>query len=179
MAGDTYRVLREQWKPKQVRLLLIGESAPDPGQAAVRFFYARTLTAHDNLFRGVVLALYGWLPGSAGDPKGPWLERLKADGVFLIDLVPFPVNALSGREKSAARRAHVAACIQDAVNLNPEAVAVCHAKVVNVVDAPLRAAGLKVIHDQALPFPIGNCRQRFADELGSALKAAGLGFQRP
>ena len=41
----------------------------------MRFFYARTLTAHNNLFRVVVLALYGCLPGSAGDPKGPWLER--------------------------------------------------------------------------------------------------------
>ena len=43
-AGDGPRHLqrlREQWKPKQVRLLLIGESAPDSGQAAVRFFYAR------------------------------------------------------------------------------------------------------------------------------------------
>ena len=58
-------------------------------------------------------------------------------------------------------------------------MAVCHAKVFSVVDAPLRAAGLKVIHDQALPFPIGNWRERFANQLGSALEAAGLGFQRP
>jgi len=71
-----------------VRLLLIGESAPDPGQAELRFFYAPTLTAHDNLFRGVSLSLYGQSPGRAGDSKRPWLDALRADGVYLIDLVP-------------------------------------------------------------------------------------------
>lgn len=52
-----------------MRLLLIGESAPDPGSADLRFLYAPTLTAHGNLFRGVILALYGRSPGRAGDPK--------------------------------------------------------------------------------------------------------------
>jgi hypothetical protein len=33
--------------------------------------------------------------GAGRDLKTPWLDRLKADGVFLIDLVPYPVNKLS------------------------------------------------------------------------------------
>lgn len=115
MAGVNYQQLRTRWKPCKVRLLLIGESAPDPGQAEMRFFYAPTLSAHDNLYRGVVLALYGRGPGSAGDPKQPWLERLQADGVFLIDLLPFPVNGLGSGERRAARRAHVSACVAETV----------------------------------------------------------------
>jgi hypothetical protein len=69
MPEDTwYAELRERYRPEHVKLLLIGESAPDPGAAERRFFYAPTLTSADNLFRGVVLALYDhrFPPGSAG-----------------------------------------------------------------------------------------------------------------
>lgn len=80
-------------RPERVRVLLVGESAPDPGAAERRFFYAPVLDRRDNLFRGVVQAFYGRSPGSAGDLKGPWLDLLQEDGVFLIDLVPFPVKS--------------------------------------------------------------------------------------
>jgi hypothetical protein len=84
--------LRDAWEPDSVRVLLVGESAPDPGNAQRRFFYAPTLTRADNLFRAVVKPFYGQWPGRAGEAKAPWLERLRDDGVFLVDLVRFPVN---------------------------------------------------------------------------------------
>src|SRR4051812_39093038 len=99
-----YAELREAWKPAQVRVLLIGESAPDPGTSERRFFYAPTLDRRDNLYRGIVLGFYGTKPGHAGDDKGHWLERLRDDGVFLIDLVPFPVNKLTSAVRAKARR---------------------------------------------------------------------------
>ena len=51
-----YSALREQWRPEHVRLLLVGESAPnDGGDISKRhFFYASELTASDALFRSVV-----------------------------------------------------------------------------------------------------------------------------
>jgi hypothetical protein len=72
-------------------VLLIGESAPDPRATERRFFYSPTLSQHDNLFRGVVQAFFDESPGHAGDAKERWLSHLKADGIYLIDLVPFPV----------------------------------------------------------------------------------------
>lgn len=92
-----YAALREAHRPARVRVLLIGESAPDPGATERRFFYSPTLDRRDNLFRGVVAAFFGESPGHAGDTKAPWLDRLKADGVYLIDLVPFPVDKLAPR----------------------------------------------------------------------------------
>ena len=51
------------------------------GSPVGRLFYAPTLTAADNLFRGVVAALYEPNPrGMTGTPKAPWLERLREDG---------------------------------------------------------------------------------------------------
>lgn len=74
---DWYTALREAHRPDAFRLLLIGESAPDPGDSKRRFFYAPTLTPADNLFRGVVLAPFGhqFSRGSAGASKQPWLDE--------------------------------------------------------------------------------------------------------
>jgi hypothetical protein len=177
--ADTYAQLRQRWKPEPIRLLLIGESAPDPGAAELRFFYAPTLTAHDNLFRGVILALYGQSPGHAGDSKRPWLEALHGDGVYLIDLVPFPVNALSARERKQALRDHAANCVAEAAACEPQAIAVCHGPTFNALRLAMLEAGLPLIHQQALPFPLGNWREQFASGLRAAAARAGLRFHPP
>jgi len=160
-----YAALRERYRPERVHLLLVGESAPDPRSADRRFFYAPTLTGADNLFRGVLLALYHhrFPPGSAGASKVPWLERLKGDGVFLIDLVPFPVNGLSSGPRARARRDAAADTVAVAVNLRPDGIIVCHAPSFEVLRAPLREAGVPLLHDAPIPFPLGNMRARFVE----------------
>src|SRR5438128_2266679 len=111
-----YESLRRRYRPEHVTLLLMAESAPDPGGGHSRFFYNSTLAAADNLFRGVVLGLYGhrFPKGSVGDSKVHWLERLQADGVFLIDVVPYPVNKLSERDRQRARRDHAQRAVKQA-----------------------------------------------------------------
>lgn len=165
-----YADLREHYRPDHVRLLLIGESAPDPGAAEPRFFYAPILTAADNLFRGVVLALYDhrFPRGSAGSSKVPWLERLKADGVFLIDLVPFPVNALGSGARARARREATTNAVAVATSLQPDGIIVCHDPSFRVLSGPLRAAGLPLLHDAPIPFPLGNKRDEFATMVSDA-----------
>jgi hypothetical protein len=162
MSEAWYDDLRRQWKPNAVRLLLVGESAPDPGAEERRFFYAPKLDRRDNLFRGMVEALYEPIPrGSTGKPKRPWLERLRADGVYLVDLVPFPVDKLASGERRRARRAHVAALVEQAQALDPEGVIVCHAPTFTEAAPALRAVGLPLLHNEPLPFPLGNTRARF------------------
>jgi hypothetical protein len=168
-----YEELRGRWKPSKVRLLLVGGSAPDPGSAERRFFYAETLDRRDNLFRGVVAALYEPIPrGSSGQVKEPWLRRLRDDGVFLVDLVPFPVNKFSGRDRRGARREHVPALISEALGLAPAGVIVCHEPTFDDVAVAMLDAGLPLLHDAALPFPLGNMRGRFVAGVRDALGAA-------
>lgn len=70
-----YQSPREQWKPSHIRLLLVGESAPDDGgdPGNRRFFYSEPLNQADNLFRSVVAALYDSGKLTKGDLKEPWL----------------------------------------------------------------------------------------------------------
>ena len=168
---DWYDELRQQWKPDAVRVLLVGESAPDPGATERRFFYAPTLDRRDNLFRGVVEAFYEPIPrGSSGQPKRPWLERLRADGVYLVDLVPFPVDKLPPGERRRALREHVPTLVEQAQVLNPEGVIICHGPTFQALAPALRAAGLRLLHDKPLPFPLGNHRAAFVAGVRAALR---------
>jgi len=168
-AAPWYEHLRERYRPDRVRLLLVAESAPDPGGAERRFFYAPVLSAHDNLFRGVVRALYGTSPGRKADDKTPWLERLRDDGVFLIDLVPSPVDKLTSGARASARRQGVRPCIETITRLDPSGIVVCHAPTFRLLRGPLRDARLPLLHVDPIPFPLGNWREEFVAGVRDAL----------
>lgn len=166
-----YEQLREGYRPERVELLLIGESAPDARGGERRFFYAPTLAAADNLFRGVVEALYDhrFPRGSAGISKVSRLDRLHDDGVFLIDLVPFPVNSLRSGERTKAHRDHAAAAAVKAAKLKPAGIVVCHAPSFRALAPLLRERRLPLLHEDAIPCPLGNKRAEFVTRFRAAV----------
>jgi hypothetical protein len=174
-----YASLREKWKPARVRLLLVGESAPDPGSADRRFFYSDELDRRDNLFRGVVHALYDEkVRRKTTKSKNELLARLQAHGVYLIDLVPYPVDKLGAKQRREARQSSVSALVAEAQRLAPDGIIVCHTPTFLVASEPLRDAGLNLLHTEPLPFPLGNTRARFIAGARAAL-ASQPGFQPP
>lgn len=174
---DSYEELRDRYRPERTELLLIGESAPDSSADERRFFYAETLAAQDNLFRGVIEACYGhrFPKGSAGVSKTEWLTRLRRDGTLLIDVAPFPVNKLGKGERVAAVRAHAPAAVQTAMELEPHKIAVCHTKTFWILAPLLRDRGLPLAHDEPIPFPWGNWRADFVAKLREVGCPAGAG----
>lgn len=171
-----YTKLRESHRPDHVRVLLVGEAAPDPGDGDRRFFYAPVLHQRDNLFRGVVDAFYGCSPGHQGDLKALWLESLVSDGVYLIDLVPFPVDKLSPdkaearRLRRSAQRDHVDACIEEVTALDPTGIIICHGGVYQAAARKMRAAGLPLLHEDSIPFPLYAGRKIFPVKVRAALQ---------
>lgn len=167
-----YSERRAHWKPVPVRLLLIAESAPDDGGdlANRRFFYHDNLTGKDGLFREVVRALYGNpVLVSGPNAKKPWLEKLKSDGVFLIDLAPVPVNYHSPSERAAALQRNIEATVSLARDLDPDGIVLVKQNVFNLLERPLRAAGLPLIHDAMIPFPGSGQQTRFRERFADAL----------
>lgn len=153
-----------------MRLLLIAESAPDPGAADAdrRFFYAPTVSRSDNLFRGVVLALYDEKVKS-GDDRAPLLTRLHDDGIWLIDLAPYPVNHLSATSRRKALLDHVPARVRDVLELAPDGIVICHAPTYRALAPSLHVANAPLLHHAPIPFPLGNHRRRFVTAVREAV----------
>lgn len=172
MTTSTYAAMRAPYRPSWVRVLLIGESAPASGSGDLRFFYSTTLNRRDNLFRGIVQAMFDESPGHAGIDKSPWLARLKAEGIYLIDLVPYPIDKLSPRDRAQARRDHGADCVAQASALEPAGIVVCHSPTFDVLAPHLRAARLPLLHQERIPFPLGNHRAAFVAKVRAATVAA-------
>jgi hypothetical protein len=164
-----YEQLREQYRPDQLQVLLIGESPPDPGAGERRFFYAPTLQI-DNLYRGVAQALYGEHPEVELADKPAVLRRLQADGFWLIDAVDRPVNHLPPGPRRAAITMAAPQLAARCQALAPRrGVIICHRVVYQLAAPSLRDAGVQLLHDQPLPFPLGNWRAEFVAGLRTAL----------
>jgi hypothetical protein len=166
-----YSAQRERYPPRtEIRVLFVGESAPDATTDQVRFFYSPVLRSADNLFRGLMLALYdAERPDLDAHPKSRWLERFQSDGYYLEDLCPLPVNHLSKSQRSQARRAALPSLLSRIGALSPRGIIVCHSPTYADVAEPLRAARLPLLHDEPIPFPSGNYRRQFAEKVCAAL----------
>lgn len=167
-----YTKRRARWKPHEVRLLLIAESAPDDGGdiANRRFFYDDNLTGKDGLFREVVRALYDD-PALVSGPnaKKPWLEKLKADRVFLIDLATVPVNEFGTADREAALARNISQTVSLAGGLSPDGIVLVKQNVFDLLELPIRAAGLPLLHDAMIPFPGSGQQKRFRERFANAL----------
>ncbi|GAA4266189.1 hypothetical protein [Frondihabitans peucedani] len=169
-----YAERRARWQPDHVRVLLVAESAPDDGGdlGNRRFFYDQKLTSKDGLFREVVRALYGVpLLTSGPNAKSPWLAKLKADGVFLIDLAAEPVNYHGAEERAAALRRNIETTVTLASFLQPEGILLVKRNVFDLLSAPMRNEGLPVVHDDFIPFPGSGQQRRFRWRFAQAISS--------
>ena len=98
------------------------------------------------------------------------LRRLQADGFWLIDAVDQPVNHLPPGPRRAAITAAVPQLVARCRDLAPRrGVVICHRVVYQLTTPSLRDASVRVLHDQPLPFPLGNWRADFVAGLRKAL----------
>ena len=174
MSEDTwYSERRSRWKPDRVKLLLVAESAPDSGgiEADRRFFYDENLTSRDGLFRQIVHVLFD-APNLQSGPsaKAPWLKMLQDRGVFLIDLASEPVNHWSSTERHATLQRNIDHTVRDASELAPAGIVLVKKNVFELLNIPLRSAGLNVLHDAFIPFPASGQQARFRERFRLALK---------
>jgi hypothetical protein len=160
-----YEQLRQQYRPQQVRVLLIAESPPASTSEDRRFFYSPHLTGHDNLFRGVALAAYGLNKRDLSrDGKAPVLRRLQSDGIWLIDAVDTPVNHLDTGARSQLIRNSVPGLIHRAQSAAPSVgVFICKAPLYDMIARSLEVADVIVLNRGPAPFPLGNTRAEFVN----------------
>jgi hypothetical protein len=136
--------LREQHKPKRVRVLFVGESAP----AGETFFYS----ANSTLYYETQAAFERAVP--VRDGRGGFRASFVRLGCYLDDLCLAPVNQLPDRERERERLASVGPLAARVRDYTPEVViAIGKTTAAPHVLTALEQAGLTHLPFHRVPFP--------------------------
>lgn len=158
-----------KYKPRKVKLLLLGEAPPCDTE---RYFYFEDVPKHDWLYIYVCKALFGETPvARLRAEKAAYLTRMHDRGVYLIDL------AAGGMKDPTPKK--LQPLVPDAVTrakaLKPEAVILIKSQIYDVAFDAMRDAGLNAI-DARIPFPASGQQPAFLREFRRALDQAGWDF---
>ncbi len=144
---DEIELLREKYIPENLKVVFLGEPRPDSGSGKPRMFYLPYLSHHDNLFRGLMEALYDADAPSLMGRKEYWFKRFKSDGFDLLDAVSYPVNHLSQRERKAALVLNVELTANRIKKAKPsKGVIICHAGTYHVIGHKLQELSINILY---------------------------------
>ena len=149
-----YDAAAARYAPSETRVLFVAESPP---ASIDRYFYYKDVRKHDDLWIGLMKALYPEEFGETSEErkrKHDWLERFQTDGYQLIDAVKEP-----GKTTVAAIYGNAARVIEEIREIGPQQVVLIKATVYDGLFGLLLDAGIPVVDQGSLPFP-GSGRQR-------------------
>jgi len=143
---------RARYRPDRIATLFVGESAPASGA----FFYHGDSAMLRYMQRATEAAL--------GVGSGDFLDRFKAWGWFLDDLVLTPVNDLNPAERIVRCRAAQMSLAERIAEYQPNAIVSLLLGIKEIVDAAAVAAGSSAAR-YAVPFPGMGQQRRFLDAM--------------
>jgi hypothetical protein len=161
---DEREQLRRRFRPDDVVVLLVGESAPAGGT----FFYQ----ADSHLFsatRDAFERAMGPMPAGTA-----FLEIFAEMGFWLYDMVEEPVNRKRGRPRRHAVSAGVTELKLLIEELEPDFVVAVKTSLEGPVRQAAQLAGFPASRLRILPFPLYQWREEYVQEL-----AKFLGHKRP
>jgi hypothetical protein len=164
-----------QFRPKKVRVLFIQESPP---YARDRHFYFLGVKEHDglwvNLMRFLYQADFGEDTPLERDRKDEWLRRFQKDGYWTIDASHDSISKKEHEERAEIIRNLAAERIAEVRAIKPEQIVLVKKSVFEGLNEPMRAAGLPVVNDVAVPYPGRGQQFRFAKILRELVDAGKL-----
>lgn len=172
-----YDKIRKKYQPDRIAFLLIAESPPPAPhiQSSRQFYYADRIRKDDRLFINTIRAVY---PETADTPepeleaqKESWLQRLKQDGVYMIEaLEDSQEHEVIKKDRQARIRAALPHLIERVGQLASDdtKIILIKSNVFDVAAEPLRESGFTVLNTELVDYP-GRFNQRAYRE-----KIAGL-----
>jgi hypothetical protein len=149
-------IIRARYRPDQITTLFVGESAPVSGA----FFYC----GNSALARHMETAVTA--NGRGGN--GEFLERFKAYGWYLDDLVLTPVNHLPKTQREAQCVAAVNGLADRIAEYRPLAIVSVLLKIKEIVGVAAKLACSNAVQF-AVPFPGNGQQARFQREMALIL----------
>jgi hypothetical protein len=157
---DQREELRAKFRPEDVWVLMVGESAPAGGT----FFYQ----ADSNLFDATREAFERALgPMPHGEA---FLERYREMGFWLYDVARSPVNRMRGRPRGNTVAEGVPALAALIKDLEPDFVVAVKTSLEGVVRQAARTADFPPQRLVVLPFPLYGWRREFVEGLAQFLQ---------
>lgn len=152
--------LRQSFKPVNIRILLIGESAPESGQF---FYYRSRMTKHiSKAFEQVFGILFR--DGSE------FLKYFQAKGCYLDDLSPIPVNKMSKTERDKTLKDSIGELSKRICSYNPTVIVIVLKKIDKYVKEAIDLSEVRC-PVYTLPFPGNGYQNEFIQEFSRILKA--------
>lgn len=156
---DEHETLRQQFRPKRIDILLVGESRPAGGT----FFYR----ANSNLYYATHEA-YQMALGPV--PSGTeFLALLRGRGVWLYDLADAPVDRMRGRPRRDAVEARISDLVALLRESRPRLVVAIKKDLAATVRQAMLDADLDTASLHVLPFPLYQWRQAYVRGLASII----------
>jgi len=150
---EDVEAIRKHYRPNKIMTLFVGESAPASGA----FFYC----GNTAMLRNMRSAM-----GMASVESGDFLERFKARGWYLDDLVLTPVNKLTKSERKAKCREAQDSLAERIKEYQPLAIVSLLLGIEDIVKAAADGSGARFY---AVPFPGNGHQRRFHAKMASII----------
>jgi hypothetical protein len=150
--NDHRELIREKFRPKEIKTLFIGESVPNNGD----FFYdgSNALLTH---FKTVIESEFG--------VTEDFLATFKSYGWFLDDLAMEPVDHLQKNERKQKLRESIPCLEQRIEKYNPQAVVCFLKRIDKFVRKSIDQSGVVLKYEyKVLPFPGNGWQTKFKDQ---------------
>ncbi len=165
---SSYDDIRQQYRPKHIKVLLIAESPPPAADvpSSRHFYRSDQVRREDRLFTNTIKALYpeaAKLVESALEAdKESWLRRFQNDGWYMIEALEESQQHEVTKAERQARIGHsmpsLLARVTQLVDKEAKLILI-KSNVFDVAASPLREAGFTVLNTELLDYP-GRFNQR-------------------
>jgi hypothetical protein len=159
---QSYDEIRQNYKPRHVKFLLIAESPPPAaGKDSSRHFYrSDKIRRDDRLFTNTIKAIY---PEAADKTeaqlqpdKEHWLRRFQIDGWYMIEALEesqvHEVTKKQRQELIARSLPRLLERVKELANEDTKIILI-KSNVFDITAQPLKAAGFHVLNKELLDYP--------------------------
>jgi hypothetical protein len=178
----SYDEIRQQYRPVNVKILLIAESPPPAASAASsrHFYRSDKVRRGDRLFVNTIKAIYAEAANKTEaeieQAKEQWLRKFQTDGWYMIEALEVSQQHEVTKQQRQARIAealpHLLERVRGLATQNTRIILI-KSNVFDVAAEPLRQAGFNVLNTELVDYP-GQYNQRAYRE-----KLAKLSEQSP
>lgn len=167
----------KKYRPRVIRVLIVAESPPPLRKGRPRYFYFDELDSPENLYHGIMTALWGEVFKRTASNKPHHLKRFCEEGFYLIDAVKFPIYDLRNeQQKIQAIREQRQARLNEILALEPEHTVLIHPYVFAGLYEFLLTHEISILNASPITFPIvgKSIFDEFISQFQDTLARAGI-----